>query len=406
MGSAANKILIHISKYAEEYTEKIVSQITAFIYSIPRVWRRAYLLICMWYTFNFTISSIMEWRLFSPHTTSPLWTGLYMLLALFIAIIIVFYYTDFLFQFKIPVQILGHLAGLTIFFLIMSYLYYYLEYYLDGFVYFDDWKEYMLELLSWDAMRFYDQYIITVAVYYIIRYFESLQRKEQEKNKLALKNKEMQIALLKSQINPHFLFNTLNSISTLIGSNKEKARKVIIQLSDVFRYALDANTEKKVKLIHEIEFIDNYIKIQQVRFSDRLKFVKDIESTCLSLDFPPMILQPIIENSVKYGIAPKDEGGTINLTIHRNNKGVYFEINDDGLGINAKKVLDSFHSTGIGLKNSDKRLRSIYGKSARLHIEAREDGYKVSFTIPEDPEPKIEVKPEPKEKLKNDVYNY
>lgn len=344
--------------------------------------------------------------MFSPHTTSPLWTGVYMLEALCIATIGVFFYSDFLFKFKLAIQIIGHTAGLIFFFLVMSYLYYYLDYYLDGFIYFDDYKEYMLELLSWDALRFYDQYIITVAVYYIIRYFESLQKKEQEKNLLALKNKEMQIALLKSQINPHFLFNTLNSISTLIGSNKERARKVITQLSDVFRYALDANTEKKVKLIHEIEFIDNYIKIQQVRFSDRLKFVKDVEPTCLSLDFPPMILQPIIENSVKYGIAPKDEGGTIKLKIFRNGKGVYFEINDDGLGINAKKAMDSYHSTGIGLKNSDKRLRSIYGKSARLHIEPREDGYKVSFTIPEDKEAESDIKPEPIETHENDVYNY
>lgn len=329
--------------------------------------------------------------MFSPHTTTPLWTGLYMLEALCIAIILVFLFADFLFKYKVAIQIAGHIVGLLVFFMTMSYLYYYFDYYLDGFVYFDDWKEYMYELLSWNAMRFYDQYIITVAVYYIIRYFESLQKKDMEKNVLALKNKEMQLSLLRSQINPHFLFNTLNSISTLIGSNKVKARKVITQLSDVFRYALDANTENKVKLTHEIDFIDNYIKIQQVRFDDRLKYVKDIESTCMSIDFPPMILQPIVENSVKYGIAPKDEGGTIKLTIKRNGKGIYFAVEDDGLGINAKKVLDGYTSTGIGLKNSDKRLKSIYGRSARLHVEPRVDGYKVSFTIP-DPEQEKEGK--------------
>lgn len=321
--------------------------------------------------------------MFSPHTTSPLWTGLYMLEALCIGIILVFLYADFLFKFRVAVQIAGHFLGLVVFFLVMSYLYYYFDYYLDGFVYFDDYKEYMYELLSWNATRFYDQYIITVAIYYIIRYFESLQKKEQEKNLLALKNKEMQLSLLRSQINPHFLFNTLNSISTLVGANKVKARKVISQLSDVFRYALDANSENKVKLIHEIDFIDNYIKIQQVRFDERLNFEKDIESTCLSIDFPPMILQPIVENSVKYGIAPKDEGGTIKLIIKRNKKGIYFSIEDDGLGVNAKKALDSVQSTGIGLSNSDKRLKSIYGFSARLHIDAREDGFKVSFTIPD-----------------------
>jgi two-component system LytT family sensor kinase len=384
--------LLHI---LTEKTENLFDYIARLINRVPRVWRRAYLFICLWYAFHFIISSIIEWRMFSPHTTSPLWTGLYMFEALCIAVIFVFLYADSLFRMRLEVQIAGHINGLIIYFLGMSYLYFYLDYYLDGFVYFDDWKEYMYELLSWDAMRYYDQYIITVAVYYIIRYFESLQKKEQEKGVLALKNKEMQLSLLKSQINPHFLFNTLNSISTLIGSNKVKARKVISQMSDIFRYALDANTEKKVKLIHEIEFIENYIKIQQVRFPERLMFIKDVESTCLSLDFPPMILQPIIENSVKYGIAPKDEGGTIKLIIQRNGKGIYFEVSDDGLGINAKKVLDSHASSGIGLKNSDKRLRSIYGKSAKLHIEPRLDGYKVSFTIPESET--IDLKPEPVE---------
>src|SRR5690606_41779460 len=87
----------------------------------------------------------------------------------------------------------------------------------------------------------------------------------------------MQISLLKSQINPHFLFNTLNSINTLIGSSKEQARKVITQLSDIFRYALDSHGDQMVKLIHELDFIDNYIRIQQVRFSDRLKFIKQVD---------------------------------------------------------------------------------------------------------------------------------
>src|SRR5205814_3319273 len=118
-----------------------------------------------------------------------------------------------------------------------------------------------------------------------------LQRRDHEKSALAIKNREMQISLLKSQINPHFLFNTLNSISTLISSSKEQARKVITQLSDVFRYALDAHNEEMVKLTKEIEFIENYVRIQQVRFGDRLRFERDIDPTCLNIKVPPMILQ-------------------------------------------------------------------------------------------------------------------
>jgi len=268
------------------------------------------------------------------------------------------------------------------FFLIMGTLSYYFTDYLDGLVYFDHWKEYMLELMSWDALRFYDQYIITVGVYYVIRYFQGLQRQEQEKSELAIKNKEMQISLLKSQINPHFLFNTLNSISTLMHSSKEKARRVITQLSDIFRYALDAHSDEMVKLIHEINFIENYIKIQQVRFGDRLKFQTEIDPDCLGIDIPPMILQPLVENAVKYGIAPKEDGGTIYLTVRRSGKIIFFEVRDDGLGTKAKKIMDG-SSSGVGMANTDLRLKSYYGPQSGLRIRASENGYAVSFFVEE-----------------------
>lgn len=352
-----------------------------FLENIPRVWKTAYMLICLWYALNYTISTIIEWQVFRPYSTSVLWNGFYLLEAVCIFVALTFFYANWLFKYKVVVQVVGHVVGLIVYFLAISFLSYYFNDYLDGLVYFDDWKDYMLDLLSWDAMRFYDQYIITVAVYYIIRYFESLQKKDKEKSELAIKNKEMELSLLKSQINPHFLFNTLNSISLLVGTSKEKARKVISQLSDIFRYALDSHSGQRVKLIHEIDFIENYIKIQQVRFGERLQFIKKIEPTCLSIEIPPMVLQPLVENSVKYGIAPKDEGGTIELTVERRSEGIYFEITDDGVGKKAQKILDG-KSTGIGLKNSDKRLTSIYGYRAGLKVHARDDGYTVSFTLP------------------------
>ncbi len=220
-----------------------------------------------------------------------------------------------------------------------------------------------------------------MGVYYVISYFQARQKDEQEKSELALKNKEMQISLLKSQINPHFLFNTLNSISTLIHSSKDQARKVITQLSDIFRYALDSHSGKMVKLIQEVEFIENYIRIQQMRFGDRLKFQKHIDESCLGLSIPPMILQPLVENAVKYGIAPKEDGGTINLLVKHQAGVVSFEVRDDGLGIHAKKVMDG-SSSGVGITNTDLRLKSYYGRNAGLRVKATEYGYSVSFVIP------------------------
>jgi two-component system LytT family sensor kinase len=189
------------------------------------------------------------------------------------------------------------------------------------------------------------------------------------------------MSLLKSQINPHFLFNTLNSISTLIHFSKDKARKMITQLSDMFRYAMDSYDDQLVELTEEMHFIDNYIRIQQVRFEDRLVFIKEIEEECLKTKIPPMILQPLIENAVKYGVGPKDEGGTIKLIAKRIvGGGVYFEVRDNGLGVNAPKVLDG-SSSGIGMQNSEKRLQNIYGAATTFKVVSNTEGYKVSFII-------------------------
>jgi len=301
--------------------------------------------------------------------------------ALCILIVLIFFYSNWLFQFNIYVQVAGHITGVMVYFLILGSISFYLEDFVEGFDGIDDWGGHLVRLLDWDGQHFHDQYITVVGVYYVIRYFQGLQKEETEKSLLSLKNKEMQISLLKSQINPHFLFNTLNSINTLIGSSKEQARKVITQLSDIFRYALDSHGDQMVKLIHELDFIDNYIRIQQVRFGERLKFVKQVDFSCLGVHIPPMILQPLVENSVKYGIAPKDDGGTIVVTVKRFNNMIFFEVKDDGMGSKAKKIMDG-SSSGVGMRNTDQRLKSIFGPGSGLRIRSNEWGYSVSFFIP------------------------
>ena len=347
--------------------------------NIPKIWTRAYFLICLWYAINFALSAFFEWKLFRPFPY-VLWGGFFLFEALCLMIILIFLYSHWLSRYHIYTQVAGHLAGIVVFFYVMGTLSYYFTDYLDGLVYYENWKDYMTGLLSWEALRFHDQYIITVGVYYVIRYFQGLQRQDKERSELALKNKEMQISLLKSQINPHFLFNTLNSISTLMHSSKDQARKMITQLGDVFRYALDSHKTETVELNSEVQFIENYIKIQQVRFGDRLRFHKNIDPNCLSMRIPPMILQPLIENSVKYGIAPKEDGGNIYLTVKQEGPKIYFEVRDDGLGSKAKKVMDSGGS-GVGMANTEMRLKSYYGPESRLRIRKSDDGYSVSFWI-------------------------
>lgn len=353
-----------------------------FFENIPTIWKRAYLLLCLWYAINYTVGTFIYWE-FEIHEDYVWENALYLFEALCVLIILIFFYCNWLFRYNIYFQVGGHAAGVMMHFVIMGSISYYLEDYVEGYVGFDAWKFHLISLLKWKGLHFHDQYIVVVGVYYVIRYFQGIQKQEVEKSLLSLKNKEMQISLLKSQINPHFLFNTLNSINTLIGSSKEQARKVITQLSDVFRYALDSHGDQMVKLIHELDFIDNYIRIQQVRFGDRMKFVKQIDFSCLGVQIPPMILQPLVENSVKYGIAPKEDGGTIVLTVKRFNNMIFFEVKDDGMGSKAKKVMDG-SSSGVGMKNTDQRLKSIFGPGSGLRIRSNEWGYSVSFFIPFD----------------------
>jgi len=350
------------------------------IENIPRIWKWAYLVLCLWYAMNYAVGTIIEWKLENPNTYI-FWNALYLFEALCVLIIGILLYANWLFKFSVYVQVTGHIAGAMMHFMVMGTLSYYLEDHVEGYIGWDFWKAHIVGLLKWEGLHFHDQYIITIGVYYVIRYFQGVQSREQEKSELTLKNREMQISLLKSQINPHFLFNTLNSINTLIGSSKEQARKVITQLSDIFRYALDSHGDQMVKLIHELDFIDNYVRIQQVRFGDRLKFVKQVDFSCLSVHIPPMILQPLVENSVKYGISPKEDGGTIVLTVKRFNSMIFFEVKDDGLGSNAKKVMDG-SSSGVGMKNTDERLKNIFGAGSGLRIRSNEWGYSVSFFIP------------------------
>jgi two-component system, LytTR family, sensor kinase len=352
-----------------------------FFENIPRIWKRAYLLLCLWYALNYAVGTFIAWKFETPASYYIFENALILFEALCILIVLIFFYSNWLFQFNIYLQVAGHCAGVMMHFCIMGSISFYLEDYVEGFDGIDDWRLHLISLLKWEGLHFHDQYIVVVGVYYVIRYFQGLQKEETEKSLLSLKNKEMQISLLKSQINPHFLFNTLNSINTLIGSSKEQARKVITQLSDIFRYALDSHGDQMVKLIHELDFIDNYIRIQQVRFGERLKFVKQIDFSCLGVHIPPMILQPLVENSVKYGIAPKDDGGTIVVTVKRFNNMIFFEVKDDGMGSKAKKILDG-SSSGVGMRNTDQRLKSIFGPGSGLRIRSNEWGYSVSFFIP------------------------
>jgi two-component system LytT family sensor kinase len=193
---------------------------------------------------------------------------------------------------------------------------------------------------------------------------------------------EARLAALTNQINPHFLFNTLNSIATLIRINPDNARNMIYRLSKILRRLL-RKTENYSPLREEIAFIDDYLAIEMVRFGEKLKFQKEIETATLSRLVPSMILQPIIENSVRHGLASKVDGGTVRLRTWLEGTRLNISIEDDGVGIDEDKLGALFES-GIGVSNVNERLRVLFGAGYRMAVDSTPgEGTKTRIEIPE-----------------------
>jgi two-component system LytT family sensor kinase len=206
-----------------------------------------------------------------------------------------------------------------------------------------------------------------------------IEHRLQEQEKLLL---EAKIEALKSQINPHFLFNTLTSISSLIRSQPEMARTLIIKLSGLLRRLLRSH-EHFVTLREELESIDEYLDIEVVRFGPKLVVRKDVAPDTLDVIVPSMILQPLVENSIKHGLSRKIGAGTITLRSRRDSGRAIIEVEDDGMGFLLER-LEQPMSSGIGLANVRERLRVIYGATYQLKLTSEPGkGTRARIEVPE-----------------------
>ncbi len=187
---------------------------------------------------------------------------------------------------------------------------------------------------------------------------------------------------LTSQINPHFLFNTLNSVSTLIRLNPEQARAMVMRLSRIMRRRLRSQ-EHFAPLHDELDFVDDYLSIELVRFGDKLKVVKDIDPATLDTLVPSMLLQPLVENSIKHGLSGKIDGGTITLRTSVTSGKLHIEVEDDGIGIPETELALIFNK-GIGVSNVKERLKVLYNQDYRMLIDSRAGrGTRISIEVPE-----------------------
>ena len=193
---------------------------------------------------------------------------------------------------------------------------------------------------------------------------------------------EARLEALSSQINPHFLFNTLNSVSSLIRTNPEQARTVVYRLSNILRRLLRKHDNFN-PLREELSFIDDYLSIEMVRFGDKLRFVKDVDPATLDRLVPSMLLQPLIENRIRHGLSGKLGGGTVRLAGHLVEGKLRLLVQDDGVGIPETKLATMFER-GIGVSNINERLKLFFGGEYRMWIDSKPgQGTKIEIELPE-----------------------
>jgi hypothetical protein len=191
-----------------------------------------------------------------------------------------------------------------------------------------------------------------------------------------------QIHALRTQLNPHFLFNALHSLGALIRRDGAAAERAVERLGDLLRYALDAGGDGEVSLRREWEFTRNYVDLERLRFGERLRVVLDLDDSALDERVPAFVLQPLVENAVRHGVARRSEGGTVRVTAARDERELVLVVADDGPGARAEAV---WSSPGLGLRSLRRRLAAHYDGQATLGVETAPDaGFRASVHLPAD----------------------
>lgn len=222
-------------------------------------------------------------------------------------------------------------------------------------------------------------YWAVISVAHTLAYYRKFAERELRTAELESSLTRARLQALQMQLNPHFLFNTLNSVSALMHQDVGAADRMIARLSELLRYALESTDSQEVPLSEELHFLDRYLEIQQCRFGSRLTVQREIQPDALTGMVPTLVLQPLVENAIRHGIAPRARPGCITLRAYRNGESLVLEVGDNGVGLQGKAQIEE----GIGLSNTRARLQQLYDEAHRFAFsEGNDGGLVVTLEIP------------------------
>jgi two-component system LytT family sensor kinase len=248
-------------------------------------------------------------------------------------------------------------------------------------------RHFSLSRLLASIYTYFDYYMLIywliLMVSHALDYYNRYREGELKASQLQAQLAQAELQALKMQLHPHFLFNTLHSISALQLKDIEAANKMIARLGDFLRLTLDNSGAQEVTLQKELEFLRCYLEIESIRFQDRLTVNMEVEPQALDARVPNLILQPIVENAIKHGISPRAAPGRIDIRVRRASNLLEIEVEDNGRGLRANGKAGKRIKEGVGLSNTRARLEQLYGSGYRLQFaNAQEGGLRVILEIP------------------------
>jgi two-component system, LytTR family, sensor kinase len=237
-------------------------------------------------------------------------------------------------------------------------------------------QRYYLENLDFTLMT----YTTVLGLSYALHYSRESQARAVKEAQLETRLVEARLRTLQAELQPHFLFNTLHAISSLVHTNPEGADRMISRLSDLLRLTFDRSGAPRISLQEELEFLQKYLEIEQTRFNDRLSVRFDIDPDTLDAEVPRLILQPLVENAIKHGISPKPGAGLVQISTKRLGEDLWIEVSDNGVGLSAGARAQL--RSGVGLSNTRDRLECLYGDAHRIEFSDDTRGLAVRLQFP------------------------